>query len=109
MTLTRLHLICAAIAAFSLFGISAIIAKEALEPGPSIYCYRVQDEFGEWKESYTPLVPGDLGVYWKRDDAWGAVQSPKNIEVDRDCLRRRGVPIETLDQSGYEADEESGQ
>lgn len=64
-------------------------------------CYAVRDSSGRLHQSYYPPLPGDKGIYYETDPEWGVVTAPVSIEVNRDCLRARGVdvpPVKGSDQ-----------
>lgn len=62
-------------------------------------CYALTDSNGERHESYYPPVPAaDSGSTWayQTDAGWGFVFSPATFEVDRNCLRHRGVQVNPI-------------
>lgn len=61
------------------------------------FCYAITDRHGQTYESVTPPIPSEFGFVWKRDDAWGYVQAPDSVTVDRDCLRDKGVDVPPLE------------
>ena len=60
-------------------------------------CYSVQDSFGARHGSYYPPIPIEGGeVYYQTDDGWGIRFDAKGISTDRNCLRRRGVQVDSI-------------
>lgn len=62
-------------------------------------CYALTDQNGGRHESYYPPVPAaDSSSTWayQTDAGWGFVFSPATFEVDRNCLRHRGVQVNPI-------------
>jgi len=83
------------LAAGALLVALAVVAADCWPGGEpdGVYCYAVVDSNGVRHESVSAVYPASGGWYWARRDAWGVVPFPASVEVDKDCLRARGVPI----------------
>lgn len=61
-------------------------------------CYSIIDRAGVEHPSYYHPTTDGTGTLWvyKTEEEWGYVFGASSTNVDRDCLRERGVPVKPL-------------
>ena len=91
------------VVALTLISIWGVLLPARLWPRENTpqYCYFVIDELGNEHQSEFAPYFGDYGIYWDTDEEWGIATSPIGVQVDKDCLRAKGVDVDAIVDHGY--------
>jgi len=69
---------------------------------PPYHCYTVIDENGGEHVSLNAPIWTPNGWYFATEAMWGIAPDPVSILYDRDCLKRKGVPMEPIEEESYQ-------